>query len=63
MNNGGGFTDTKAGMAGGLFCTLLSTVNSAEITKTIVLATVGAIASFGVSMVLKIITARMRRKG
>jgi hypothetical protein len=62
MNGDSRFTETKAGMAGGMFCTILSAVNSEEISKTIVLATVGAVVSFGVSMLLKMFAARMKRK-
>jgi hypothetical protein len=55
-------TDAKAGVAGGMVCTLLSTVNSSDIIKTTVLATVGAVISFGVSLLLKRIVAVWNRR-
>jgi hypothetical protein len=51
----------KAGTAGGLLFVLLN-VTSAELLKTAVLASIGAAVSFTVSLVLKMIVRKMRRK-
>lgn len=51
----------KAGTAGGLLFVLLN-VTSAELLKTAVLASIGAAVSFTVSMILKMIVRKMRRK-
>jgi len=44
---------SKAGTAGGILTILLVNINSAEILKTVALATIGAVVSFAVSMLLK----------
>jgi mannitol-specific phosphotransferase system IIBC component len=62
MNSDNHITETKAGMTGGMVLTLLSTVNSGDVIKTIVLAAVGAVVSFGVSMLLKMLAARMKKR-
>ena len=51
----------KAGTAGGLLFVLLN-VTSAELLKTAVLASIGAAVSFTVSLVLKMMVRKMRRK-
>lgn len=50
-------------MAGGMLGTLSVTVHSAEMLKTIVLAAVGALVSFGVSLLLKTVVARWKKGG
>ncbi|GGH74222.1 hypothetical protein HNQ91_003821 [Filimonas zeae] len=54
---------SKAGMAGGLLCTLTVTIPGAEIVKTIVLAAVGALVSFGVPLLLKTIVLYFKKGG
>ena len=53
---------TKAGTAGGTLLILFINLSSAEIWKTVVLAAIGAVVSFGVSLLLKIIVQRIRKK-
>ncbi len=55
--------NSKAGIAGGMLCTLAVTIHSTELFKTIVLAAVGAIVSFGVSLLLKTIVAQIKKGG
>lgn len=42
--------DTKAGIAGGMLLTMLSTIRSGDLVKTIVLSAVGAAVSYIVTM-------------
>ena len=53
---------TKAGTVGGTLVILFLHLNSAEIYKTIALAAIGAVVSFGVSLFLKVLMKRMRKK-
>jgi len=48
-----GSFDPRTGMTGGLLLVLLVQLLSEELVKTVVLAVVGAVASFGVSVGLK----------
>jgi hypothetical protein len=41
------------GTAGGTFLSVLPNLHSEDVLKTVLLATIGAIVSFGISMVLK----------
>lgn len=43
----------KTGTAGGIFLSILPQLTSADLIKTILLATIGAIVSFGVTWLLK----------
>jgi hypothetical protein len=52
---------SKAGTAGGIITIILVNINSGEILKTIVLAAVGAVVSFTVSICLKWIIRRLRK--
>ena len=45
---------TYVGTAGGTFLSILPNLHSEDILKTVLLATIGAIVSFGISMVLKL---------
>ncbi|RVT75364.1 hypothetical protein EOD40_11415 [Flavobacterium sufflavum] len=45
---------TVIGTAGGTFLSILPNLHSEDVLKTIILATVGAIVSFTISLVLKI---------
>lgn len=47
------FSDTRVGTAGGTLLVIILNINGGEIVKTAVLACVGAVVSFFVSIVLK----------
>jgi hypothetical protein len=51
----------KAGTAGGTALTILVNIRLADLGKTVLLAAVGAIVSFAVSLTLKAILKRFRR--
>lgn len=51
---------TAAGTVGGTILSIFASIHSGEVTKTIILATIGAIVSFLVSLGLKWITKRTR---
>ncbi|MEQ9217928.1 MAG: hypothetical protein RLO17_07800 [Cyclobacteriaceae bacterium] len=57
--SGGG---TKAGTAGGTLLSVLVNINSGDILHTCVLAAVGAVVSFTVSILLKVLFQRFKRK-
>jgi hypothetical protein len=44
---------TLIGTAGGTFLSVVPNLNSEDVLKTVLLAAIGAIVSFGISMVLK----------
>ena len=46
---------TLMGTAGGTFLRVVPNLNSEDVLKTVLLAAVGAIVSFGISMVLKFV--------
>lgn len=46
---------TLIGTAGGTFLSVVPNLNSEDVLKTVLLAAVGAIVSFGISMVLKFV--------
>ena len=52
---------TAAGTAGGTLLSIFDTIQSGDVTKTIVLATVGAVVSFVVSLGLKWVTKKVLR--
>lgn len=52
---------SKAGTAGGVVTIILVNINSGEILKTIVLAAVGAVVSFTVSICLKWMIRRLKK--
>ena len=54
-------TNLKAGTAGGTLLTILVNLQWADIGRTALLAAVGAIVSFCVSLVLKVVLKRFRR--
>jgi mannitol-specific phosphotransferase system IIBC component len=56
-NHGG----TVAGTAGGTLLTIFANIQSEDIVKTALLACIGAIVSFTISLVLKWITKKFRR--
>lgn len=53
--------NTKAGTAGGTMLTILANINSGDLIKTAVLAGVGAIVSFGVTLLLKLLITRLKK--
>lgn len=53
---------TKFGTVVGTLLIFFVNLSSSEILKTIVLAAIGAIVSFGVSLLLKLIVAKIRKK-
>ncbi len=52
---------TKAGTAGGTLLTIFGNISSQDIIKTIVLAAVGAVVSFSVTVLLKVLIKRFRK--
>ncbi len=56
MDNG-----TKAGTAGGTLLTIIINIRSEDILKTMVLAAVGAVISFAVSLLLKLLLKRWKQ--
>jgi hypothetical protein len=52
---------TKAGTAGGTMLTILVNIKSEDLLKTVVLATVGAVVSFGVTLLLKFLIKRIKK--
>jgi mannitol-specific phosphotransferase system IIBC component len=52
---------TKMGTAGGTLLTIFANISKEDISKTIVLAGIGAIVSFGVTLLLKVIIKKFRR--
>ncbi|MEQ9289604.1 MAG: hypothetical protein RIG77_21935 [Cyclobacteriaceae bacterium] len=59
LARGGG---TKAGTAGGTLLSVLVNISSGDILHTVVLAAIGAIVSFSVSVLLKVLFQRFKRK-
>ena len=53
---------TKAGTIGGTILTIVYNIKVAEIEKTIVLASIGAVVSFTISIILKKIVNRYMKK-
>lgn len=53
---------TKAGTIGGTLFTLFINLGGTEVLKTIVLAAIGAVVSFGVSMLLKLLVKYFRSR-
>ncbi|SEG52770.1 hypothetical protein [Flavobacterium urumqiense] len=52
---------TLMGTAGGTFLSVIPNLNSEDVLKTVLLAAVGAIVSFGISMVLKFVIKKYKR--
>jgi hypothetical protein len=52
---------TKTGTAGGTLLTIFANITKEDIAKTIVLAGIGAIVSFGVTLLLKVVIKKLRR--
>jgi hypothetical protein len=49
------------GTAGGTFLSVVPNLHSEDVLKTVLLAAVGAVVSFGISMVLKLIIKKYRK--
>jgi hypothetical protein len=49
------------GTAGGTFLSVVPNLNSEDVFKTVLLAAVGAIVSFGISMILKFVIKKYKR--
>lgn len=54
-------TTTKAGTAGGTLLTIFGNISSEDIFKTIILAAIGAVISFGVTIFLKTLIKRFKK--
>lgn len=52
---------TKRGTAGGTLLTILGNITSDDIIKTAILAAVGAVVSFGVTVLLKLLIKRLKK--
>ena len=52
---------TLMGTAGGTFLSVVPNLNSEDVFKTVLLAAVGAIVSFGISMILKFVIKKYKR--
>lgn len=52
---------TKRGTAGGTLLTILGNINCADIVKTAILAAVGAVVSFGVTFLCKLVIKRLKK--
>lgn len=54
-------TGTKAGTIGGTFLTIAANIQNGDVLKTIVLAAIGAIVSFSVSLMMKLLILKLRK--
>ncbi len=52
---------TLAGTAGGTFLSIVPNILSEDVVKTVILATIGAIVSFAISLLLKWLTKKHRK--
>lgn len=52
---------TAAGTVGGTLLSIFASIQSGDVTKTIILAALGAVVSFGVSLALKWIAKKVSR--
>ncbi len=52
---------TKAGTAGGTLLTILANISCQDIIKTGILAAVGAVVSFGVTVLCKLLIKRLKK--
>jgi len=56
MSNHSGHNGTVFGTIGGTLLSILANINLEDVARTVLLATIGAVVSFGVSLLLKKIT-------
>lgn len=61
MNDQSIIGSAKAGTAGGIITILLVNITASDILKTTVMACIGAVVSFFISMLLKYLISRFRR--
>jgi hypothetical protein len=52
---------TKRGTAGGTLLTIFGNINSSDIIKTAILAAIGAVVSFGITLLLKLLVKRFKK--
>ncbi len=52
---------TKAGTAGGTLLSIFANINSEDLIKTAMLAAVGAVVSFAVTLLLKLLAKRIKK--
>lgn len=52
---------TKAGTAGGTLLTIIANINSEDLIKTAILAAIGAIVSYTVTLLLKLLIKRLKK--
>jgi hypothetical protein len=52
---------TKAGTAGGTLLSIFANINSGDVLKTAILAAIGAVVSFGVTLLLKVLVKRIKK--
>ena len=52
---------TKAGTASGTLLTIFANISSADLLKTIILAAVGALVSFSITLLLKLLIKRIKK--
>lgn len=52
---------TKAGTVGGTLLSIFANINSEDLIKTVVLAAVGAVVSFAVTLLLKLLAKRIKK--
>ena len=61
MTASSGHGGTVAGTAGGTLLTIFANIHSEDVVKTTMLAVIGAVVSFTISLLLKWISKKMRR--
>ena len=54
-------THAKAGTAGGTLLSIFANIHSGDILKTAVLAAIGAVVSFGITLLLKLMIRHFKR--
>jgi len=52
---------TKRGTIGGTLLTIFGNINSSDIVKTAILAAIGAMVSFGVTLLLKLLVKKIKK--
>ena len=55
-------TGTKAGIIGGTFISVAANIQNGDVLKTIVLAAIGAMVSFSVSLLMKLLILKLRKQ-
>jgi mannitol-specific phosphotransferase system IIBC component len=52
---------TKAGTAGGTLLSIFANINSGDVLKTAILAAIGAVVSFSVTLLLRLLVKRLKK--